>query len=335
MSLQLIEAYLPKKYFEQVDKKLKKYHVVSYRSREVSEEQMLMRLLVKTEDSEEILNYLESASNIIDGFEIILFPVQTHIKRNTGEGEGVEKKGRDKQRRRIQRASRHELYLHIEGMSRANLTYALFVILSAVVVALGLIKNSTAVVIGGMVIAPLLGPVIALAFSSILGDFKLAKQAFISVVMGIALALAVSVLFSFIFIYPENSHEFLSRTYVDIADMILALASGAAGALAILKRLPGSLVGVMVAVALLPPTVVLGMSLGSLMLADAFGAMLLLLANITSILLSAIIVFSLTGIRPIKFEEIKRARNSKKSALLSISIIIILLVFAVIYSNKV
>jgi uncharacterized hydrophobic protein (TIGR00341 family) len=334
MSLQLIEAYLPKKYFEQVDEKVKKYHVVSYRTREVSEEQMLLRMLVKTEDSEEILNYLESVSNIIDGFEIILFPVQTHIKRDTGEDEKSNNRN-DKQKRKIQRASRHELYLHIEGMSRANLTYALFVIFSAVVVALGLVKNSTAVVIGGMVIAPLLGPVIALAFSSILGDFKLARHSLFSVIMGIALALGISVIFGFIFEYPENSHEFLSRTYVDVADMILALASGAAGALAILKRLPGSLVGVMVAVALLPPTVVLGMSLGSLMLPEAFGAMLLLLANITSILLSAIIVFSLTGIRPLKYDEIKRANNSRKYALLSISIIIIVLVVAVIYSNRV
>jgi uncharacterized hydrophobic protein (TIGR00341 family) len=333
MSLQLIEAYLPKKYFEQVDAKIKKFYVVSYRTRELDEDQLLLRLLVKTEDSEEILNYLESASNIIDGFEIILFPVQTHIKRKTGEDERPNKV-KDKQKRKIQRASRHELYLHIEGMSRANLTYALFVILSAVVVALGLIKNSTAVVIGGMVIAPLLGPVIALAFSSILGDYKLAKHSLISVAMGISLALGVSIIFSFIFEYPENSHEFLSRTYVDVGDMILALASGAAGALAILKRLPGSLVGVMVAVALLPPTVVLGMSIGSLMIPEAFGALLLLLANITSILLSAIIVFSLTGIRPIKYEEIQRAHNSRRYALLSISIIIILLVVAVIYSNQ-
>jgi uncharacterized hydrophobic protein (TIGR00341 family) len=332
MSLQLIEAYIPSKYFEKIDQKLTLYSSVSYWVHHHSEDKTLIRMVVKTVDSEEILNYLESVSSVIDGFEVMLLPVHSYIKRKHDEDKKVQEQ---EEKNRLQRASRHELYLHIEGLSKTNIVYFLYLILSAIVVTIGLIKNNSAIVIGGMVIAPLLGPVIALSFSVILGDFKLARQSLVTVFAGIGFALFISIISSFLFELPTDSAEFLSRTRVDILDMVLAIASGAAGALAILNRGASSLVGVMVAVALLPPTVVLGMSVGSFLWSAALGSMLLLFVNINSIVLSAILVFSLSGIRPNKYEEIKKANNSKKYSILFIIILISLLVIAVYYSNAI
>jgi uncharacterized hydrophobic protein (TIGR00341 family) len=334
MGLQLIEAYIPKKYFEQVDQKLNKYHLVSYWVDHQSDVQTLIRMLVRTEHTEEVLNYLESAANIVDGFEIILFPVQTYIKR-VNEDEEDKKKREQEERKKIKRASRHELYLSMEGTSKSDLTYIMFVILSAIVVTIGLIKNSPAIVIGGMVIAPLLGPVISLAFSAILGDFKLARSSFYTVTSGVVIAIVISILFSQLFSIPLYSNEFMARTQVDVTDVVLALASGAAGALSVIRNFGGTLVGVMVAVAILPPTIVLGMTLGAFMWYEALGALLLLAVNINSILLSAIIVFTAVGIRPIKYDEVKRANNSKKYALIFIAIIVLLLILTVVYSQGV
>lgn len=336
MALQLIEAYIPKKYFEKVDKKLQSFDIVNRWNEPQSDEadSTLIRLLVEATKSEEILNYLESIANLIEGFEVLLFPVQTFIKKETEQAIEEKEKNNENERIKIERASRQELYLAIEGMSQFDFTFMLFIFLSSIVVTIGLIKDSAAIVIGGMVIAPLLGPIIALAFSSILGDYKLARHSLKTVSLGILIALVIAIFFSVLSGIETQNHEFMSRTHVQISDIILALASGAAGALSVLKGGSGTLVGVMVAVALLPPTIVLGMTIGGGIWSEAIGALLLILANVTSILLSAIAVFTFSGIRPIKYEEIQKAHNSKVFSLVFTSIIVVLLIIAIVYSHK-
>ncbi|RLQ93420.1 TIGR00341 family protein [Falsibacillus albus] len=329
MSLQLIEAYIPNKYLEQVDEKVQSFDHVSYWKGDRADDRVLIRLLVNSQQTEEILDYLESVSNLIDGFEVILFPVQAYITRETAEKKEEEEEDKSK----VERASRQELYTKIEANSHVDIGYSIFVAISAVVVTIGLIKNSSAIVIGGMVIAPLLGPVIGVAFASILGDFKLLRSALLTVLTGVILSLIVSIGLGLFFGIPTHSQEFMSRTKVSIEDIVLALASGAAGSLSTLRKFPSALVGVMVAVALLPPIAVMGMSGAAFLWPEAIHATLLLLVNISSILLSAVVVFSLTGIRPLKYDEVQKANNSRKYSLIFVSLIVLLLLVAVIYSN--
>lgn len=335
MSLQLIEAYVPKKYFEKVDPSLQDFTHVSYWVTDESEDRFLVRILVKTEHSEEILTYFEKVANLIDGFEIILVPVHSFITRtNKEEEEERKKQEKEEEKNKIQRASRHELYDNVTGSGETNLTYLLFVIFSAIVVTVGLVRNSVAIIIGGMVIAPLLGPVIAISFAAVLGDFKLIRKSGATFFYGIFSVFLISILVSWVFSVPTESEEFLARTRVEMTDIALALASGAAGALATLKRVSSGLVGVMVAVALLPPSVVFGMSVGAWMVDEAIAAGLLLLVNISSLLLSAVVVFTVSGIRPVKYKEIKRASQSQRYAIFFISLIVLLLVGAILYSNR-
>jgi uncharacterized hydrophobic protein (TIGR00341 family) len=335
MDLQLIEAYIPDKHFIKMNESLQKYPHVSYWVSTESEEQMLIRILVQTRNTEEILNYLENVSNVVEGFEVLLFPVQTYIKRLTNEEKEQQRLEKEEDTNKLQRASRHELLGSIQKSSHITLTYTLLVVLSAIVVTIGFIQNSVAVIIGAMVIAPMLGPVISIAFSSILGDFQLVRSSTITLTYAIIIVLGISILFTFIFPVPIESTEFASRTHVNLTDIVLALASGTAGALSILNRLPGSLVGVMVAVALLPPTVVLGMTIGSFMWQEAYGAMLLLMGNISSVLLAAVTVFSLSGIRPVKWDEVERANTSRKRSILFVSVIILLLITAILFSHRI
>ena len=106
------------------------------------------------------------------------------------------------------------------------------------------------------------------------------------------------------------SEEVLSRTVVGLATVALALASGAAGALSMTRGLPSVLVGVMVAVAILPPAATFGMMLGMAEFEKANGAALLLAVNIVCINLSAKLVFLLRGIQPRTWAEQQRARTS-------------------------
>lgn len=334
MDLQLVEAYVPDKYFKKVDESLREFPHVSYWISVESKDRILIRVLVKTNDTEEILNYLESVAHVIEGFEVLLFPVQTYITRLTEEKKEKRRNEMEENANKLQRASRQELLGTITKSSHITLTYTLLIVISAIVVTIGFIQNSQAVIIGAMVIAPMLGPVISMAFSAILGDFRLLRSSTITLLYAVFIVIGISICFALFFPIPIESSEFASRTHVNIVDIILAFATGIAGALSILNRLPGSLVGVMVAVALIPPNVVLGMSVGSAMWPEAYGSMLLLIGNITSVILAGIIVFSLSGIQPVKWSEVDKAKTSRKLSILFVSLVIIILIIVILFSNN-
>ncbi len=336
MEVQLIEAYVPKKYFEKVNESLQEFPHESYWVSNETDDYTLIRILVKSTETEGILDYLENRVNVIDGFNVLLFPVQTFLTRQNGEQEEQEEKKKEPEDTNLlQRVSRQELLSVIQKSSKINLTYTLLVILSAVVVTVGFLRDSEAIVIGSMVIAPLLGPIISVAFAAILGNYRLIIQSLGTFAFAIGIIILISILFSMVLPVSIDTHEFTSRTHVNLLDIVLAFASGTAGALSILRRLPGSLVGVMVAAALLPPTVVLGTTIGDGMWREAYGSMLLLLVNVMSILLAAIIIFSLSGIQPIKWTEVQRANTSRRLSIVFVGIIVLLLAVAILVGEQV
>jgi uncharacterized hydrophobic protein (TIGR00341 family) len=324
MNLQLLEIYTPREFLDM--KKIKgNFPVVDYWTFEESEKRMLTRILLETNDVEQILNYLENLPSDKNAYQVMLLPVQTYLPR-----EDVEEEDKEKD---LQRASRHELYTAVEVSSHTSISYMWFIIFSSIVATVGIIKNSPAIVIGAMVIAPIIGPVTAVSFASVLGDFKLMRQSLLTALFGVGIPIIVSTAFGLFFEPPASSSEFLSRTDIQIIDVVAALAAGAAGALSFVKRNEGALVGVMVSVALLPPAVVFGMILGTGKWEEAIVPFILLMVNVNSIILSAVIVFWVSGIKPNNWQDIQKANNSRKLSLLFISSICILLITAIIFIN--
>lgn len=324
MTLQLLEIYAPMDFLnmEEIERK---FPVVSFWISEEAADQKLTRILVDTNDVEPILDYLEELPGGMDTYQVILLPVRTYLPR--------EEEKQEEQEKALQRASRHELYTAVEESSQTSISYILFIVFSSLIAAIGIIKNSPAIVIGAMVIAPIIGPVTAVSFASILGDFKLIRKSMLTSLFGLSIPIVIATLFSLLFSPPIYSDEFLSRTDIQIIDVIVALASGAAGALSFIKRNEGALVGVMVSVALLPPAVVFGMTLGTGSLGDAIVPFILLLVNINSILLSAVVVFWLSGIKPTRWQDQQNASISRKLSLLFVSIISIVLISAIVFIN--
>lgn len=193
---------------------------------------------------------------------------------------------------------REEVFEDVSSNGKLTPTYLVLTALSAVVAALGLNMDSVAVVIGAMVIAPLLGPQLALSFGIALGARDLALRSIITAGAGTLLAVGLSVAIAQIIVVDTASQELVSRTTVNIEGIVLALASGAAAALSLLAGLSTTLVGVMVAVALLPPAAVCGLMLGIGLHEQAFGALMLLVANIICVNLSAQLVFLSRGVGP-------------------------------------
>lgn len=265
----------------------------------------ITRMLVNDATRQKVIDSLQNVLGASEDARIVIQPVEAVLPRSTEEAEKKDKAAAGKGGQ-----TREELYDSIQRGARLDSTYLLLVALSTVVAAIGLVEDNVAVIIGAMVIAPLLGPNIALAFSVALGDSRLMRQSLVTIFAGISLALLMSVATGALWQDRVQSSEILVRTDVGLAGIALALASGAAAVLSLVTGLSSTLVGVMVAVALLPPTATLGMMLGSGQFYLASGAALLLAVNVVCINLAAKLMFLYRGVGPRTWLEKSKARQS-------------------------
>ncbi|MEL7231543.1 MAG: TIGR00341 family protein [Pseudomonadota bacterium] len=218
-----------------------------------------------------------------------------------------EDEGRQKRRKQ---ALREEIYTNVEKGAKLDRDFLIMVILSTIVAAAGLNADSAAGVIGAMVIAPLLGPILGFSFGAALGDRGMIFGSGKTLIAGVALALVASVAISLIIPVDLESRELMSRAEVRLDGMALAIAAGCAAALSMAKGQSSALVGVMVAAALLPPGAAVGLFLGSGEGALASRAALLLALNVASLVFAALIVFRLRKIRPRGWLEQKDANRA-------------------------
>jgi uncharacterized hydrophobic protein (TIGR00341 family) len=161
----------------------------------------------------------------------------------------------------------------------------------------------------------LLGPNIALAFAAILADGKLAGKALKAGLAGMGLAFAISFVVGLLGgVATDDSgvivcREIRARTEPHVLDLLLAMAAGVAGAMSFTTALTTSLVGVMVAVALMPPLAVCGMCMGAGLWDLAEGAAVLLLTNLVCVDLAAVCTFLVQAIKPRDWWDVKRSQR--------------------------
>ncbi|HKK52083.1 MAG TPA: TIGR00341 family protein [Myxococcota bacterium] len=224
--------------------------------------------------------------------------------------------------------SREEVYASIADGAKLHRHFLLLVFLSAIVAAIGLSRDNTAAVIGAMVVAPLLGPNMAIALGLVLGDGPLVRRALGTTAAGFGLTLFLSLGLGLLIEFDPATPELASRTVVSIWDLVLALSAGCAGALAFTTGVPTYLTGVMVAVALLPPTVASGMLFSAGRAPEAGSALLLAAGNVTAVTLAAILTFVWRGMRPRNWWLAERARTSARRGI--VVFLVLLLALALI-----
>ena len=279
------------------------HEVVDFWCSSTSEkDRAVVSMIVRPEKRQVVLDALQSAIGSTEGARINVLPLEVTLPRP------VEKEAEDEGRSVT--GTREELYNEIEKGAKLDGNYLLLVFLSTIVATIGLVENNVAVIIGAMVIAPLLGPNIALAFSTSLGDTSLMWSALKTSFAGLGLAVVLSYVAGMLLQIEPLGSEILTRTDVGISGVVLALASGAAAVLSLTTGISSALVGVMVAVALLPPTATLGMMLGIGQYDYALGAALLLAVNVVCVNLSAKLVFLYRGVKPRTWLEKRKARQS-------------------------
>jgi uncharacterized hydrophobic protein (TIGR00341 family) len=259
------------------------------------------RLLVSDNKLQALLDILQNVLGAQPTASVVVLPVESALPKP------------DEEKHKEECAAiavREALYGGVSRSAQLDHNYVVLVVLSTLVAAIGLIADNVAVVIGAMVIAPLLGPNLALSLGTALGDAALMRKASRTLVAGLLLAIGLSAAIGFCWPCDVTSAELSLRTQAGLDSVALALASGAAAALSLTTGLSSVLVGVMVAVALLPPAATLGLMLGGAHTDLAVGAGLLLAINIVCVNLASKVVFFVKGVRPRTWLEKETAKRT-------------------------
>jgi uncharacterized hydrophobic protein (TIGR00271 family) len=180
-----------------------------------------------------------------------------------------------------------------------DILYWLQIFFSAGIATLGLVQNSSAVIIGAMLISPLMGPILASGLALATGDLILAVRSLASLLLSSLGAILFAVILVSLLPFKEGTAEITSRISPNTLDLVIALFSGAVGSVAICREVKGvvtSIPGVAIAVALMPPLCVVGYGVGLTLsfsggLKFAIGGGLLYLTNLVAIIFTAMVVF--------------------------------------------
>lgn len=339
MPLRKIEIVIPDDQEPSCRDLLDDESVIHYWQDHSEESGYILKVLVDAVDTENFLDKAEKQFSNSEGFRLVMVTVDATLPRiekdEEDDEESADEHDTEEEEDQIQsiRVSREELYTDISDAVNPNRVYLALVVLSTIVAALGILRDNTAVVIGAMVIAPLLGPNVGLALSTTLADWELGLNSIKTNAAGLLIALAISVLIGISMTVDSELYHIASRTELHLSDIALALASGAAGVLAYTMGMSTAVIGVMVAVALLPPLVVAGLLMGDMQWDLAYYSIILLFTNIICVNLAGIATFILQGVRPRSWYKSQKAKKYNRIALSIWVSLVILLAFVIYFAG--
>ncbi len=336
MALRLIEIVVPHEKNEEIRNLLQERHVMGVWREATLKGRCVIRAIIKAQEAEPIMAAIQQRIPNPDDFRIVLLSVEASIPRENEDNSistEIEEEKKLKLRKingSSHRISCEELYSRVSEGSELTPVFMAMTVLSAIVAIIGLIKDDVAILVGAMVIAPLLSPNVTLSLGTTLGDSKMVRKALKTNLVGVFLASVIAIAVGYFiqdYVKLLELESIKSRTQaVSPYDLILALAAGAAGTLAFTSGLPSTLIGVMVAVALLPPLVTSGVLLGSGNYVPSLKALTLVSANVICVNLAGMTTFYVQGVRPRNWWIKKKAKLATYKALAALTVLVIALV---------
>ncbi|MEA2065653.1 MAG: TIGR00341 family protein [Thermotogota bacterium] len=329
MALRLMEIHFADEQKEEIEGIVKDYEKDHSWYYPTDEGFSAIKLIIDSSLSGDLIEKLDKKFSSSEHFRLLVVPLEASLPR-------IEQPEQEEQQEKEERfkmlgVSIDEIYTDVSDAIGTTFTEMAFTIIASIVGAIGLIRNNVAIVVGAMVIAPILGPNVGLSLGTVLGDTKLSFKALRQMLYRLSAALIFSIFIGYFFEIDATVHEISSRTFVNFSDIVLALASGLAGALVFTSARLTSLIGVMVSVALLPPLVIFGILLGNGNFALCAGALLLFAVNVTCINLASVLTFRLFGIRPrVWWKEVTARKGFRNAALLWTALLVILAVLILI-----
>lgn len=207
--------------------------------------------------------------------------------------------------------------------------FTVLLFLSTIIATFGILQDSTATVIGAMLVAPLMTPMLAITAALVMGRLKRVSQSFLIVLSGTTMVIVIAFLVGFLtvnVISATTNSQIAARISPNLDDLVVALAAGAAGAFAYSREdVADSLPGVAIAIALVPPLSVVGLSLSQGNWLAAFGAFLLFLTNFLSILLAGGLVFALLNLSgaSVNSKDISREAQLKAYRYITLGVLLV------------
>ncbi|MCV6607890.1 MAG: TIGR00341 family protein [Campylobacterales bacterium] len=194
-----------------------------------------------------------------------------------------------------------DLFIGLRNSAQVSTSFLMLMILSTLLSTTGLFQNSAPVIIGAMILAPLMAPMISLSMGVIRSEKSLLENSLKTLFYGIATALLVSSIYTLFVPLESMTSEIRGRVNPNILDLMVAIFSGIAGAYANAKEEIGkSLAGVAIAVALVPPLSVTGIGIGWGDWEVIYGSFLLFITNLVGITLAASVTFIILGYSPVQ-----------------------------------
>ena len=209
--------------------------------------------------------------------------------------------------------SRMRTQLMFDGEDRARKLsrFWTLLLLAGVIASAGIVSDSTATVIGAMIVAPLMTPILGTVLSVVTGDYKNLGRCLALVVTGAAAVVLIGLLFGYLIpidVVAATNSQVAGRVHPRLIDLVAALATGAVGAFALVRSdVSDTLPGVAIAISLVPPLAVVGLTLEAGATGQSVGALLLFLTNVGAILLTGLFVMALYRVRKV---ETQRPRHS-------------------------
>lgn len=232
---------------------------------------------------------------------------------------------------RMNLSDRTEAYVRIRRSARPNTDFFILIGLSAMIASLGLIISSPAVVIGAMLVAPLMSPIVGTGLAIVLGDARFLRLALGAVARGVGLAILVGGIAGLLNLHEPLTPELMARTQPSLLDLGIALFSGMAGGYALSRSAAaGALPGVAIAAALVPPLATVGIALTTGYFRESFGAFLLFFTNFVAISSATALVFIVLGFRP---TEAQKARQTVKTRSVRVALILLVMVSLLLFAT--
>lgn len=190
----------------------------------------------------------------------------------------------------------YEAVVHkVQAESGLTWRYVFMTCMSAAIAVLGLLLSSPAVVIGAMLLSPLMSPILGAGFALAIGDVAWLRSSTRSLIAGTVFAILFCALIVFVSPLQTVTAEVASRTRPSLFDLLVALFSALAGAYAMIRGREGTIVGVAIATALMPPLAVIGFGLATWNWPVFSGALMLYITNLLTIALAAAVMARLYG----------------------------------------
>jgi uncharacterized hydrophobic protein (TIGR00271 family) len=235
----------------------------------------------------------------------------------------------------LTREDQVEVYKQVRRSARPDVDFFIMIGLSAIIAGYGLLQDSSAVIIGGMLVAPLFSPILAISLAIVQGDVRLLRLAFEATLKGIVLAIGVAIAITAVSPLRGVGKEITARVAPNLFDLAVALASGAAGAYAIARKdVAAALPGVAIAAALVPPLCVAGIGFAIADMQVAGGGSLLFITNLVAIVLAGAVTLLLLGFRPTERGE-REVRLRRGLVVSLILLVIIAIPLAMVFIRSV